>query len=275
MKLGLGCGALGDLRRLDERQAAALVDAALRVGVKVFDTARSYGESEGRLGRFLHRRAVTISTKGGYGVEPVREWTGAAITAGIERARHELGVDRLGLFHLHSCPLEVLQRPDLLEALESAKRQGLVERIGYAGDGEALAWAVECGRFDAFEASWSVFDQANGPVLLRAKAQGKFVLAKRPLGGAPWRGLPSDAAGAEYLRRMQAMAIDVAMPWEELAARFAAHASEVDVILVGTTRAANLERIAAAVEKGPLPAELDGLIRAAFRREGTKWTAQI
>jgi aryl-alcohol dehydrogenase-like predicted oxidoreductase len=115
MKLGLGCGALGDAR-LDERQAAALVDAALRVGVKVFDTARSYGESEGRLGRFLHQRAVTISTKGGYGVEPVREWTGAAITAGIERARHELGVDRLGLFHLHSCPLEVLQRPDLLEA---------------------------------------------------------------------------------------------------------------------------------------------------------------
>jgi len=80
MKLGLGCGALGDAR-LDEGQAAALVDAALRVGVKVFDTARSYGESEGRLGRFLHRRAVTISTKGGYGVEPVREWTGAAITA--------------------------------------------------------------------------------------------------------------------------------------------------------------------------------------------------
>ena len=38
---------------------------------------------------------------------------------------------------------------------------------------------------------------------------------------------------------------------------------------------ANLERIAAAVEKGPLSAELDGLIRAAFRREGTKWTAQI
>jgi aryl-alcohol dehydrogenase-like predicted oxidoreductase len=50
--LGLGAGPLGD-ERLDDEGAEAVVRAALDHGLTLFDTARSYGRSEERLGRFL------------------------------------------------------------------------------------------------------------------------------------------------------------------------------------------------------------------------------
>lgn len=271
MRIGLGCGALGDAS-LDEGRVQTLLDGALALGVTVFDAARSYGVAEARLGRDLRGHRVTISTKGGYGVDPVPEWTGAAITEGIERARRLLGVDRIDVFHLHSCPLEVLQRAELTDALHAAKRAGRIGRAGYSGDNEALAWAVESGLFDAVQASFSVFDQSNGPTLRRAKERGLWVMAKRPLGGAAWRGTPNDDAGREYRRRLELMGLPID---EDLAARFVAHAPEVDVALVGTSKLENLRQVVAAVAKGPLPAAVDSSVREAFVNNGAGWRAQI
>lgn len=75
--IGLGCGPLG-APGLTERDAEALVDAALALGITLFDTAPSYGPSEERLGRTLerHRDRVVLSTKVGYGVDGVPDWTG-------------------------------------------------------------------------------------------------------------------------------------------------------------------------------------------------------
>ncbi|MBG6192156.1 aryl-alcohol dehydrogenase-like predicted oxidoreductase [Arthrobacter sp. CAN_A212] len=48
--LGFGAGHI-DTTGLDERDAQDLLDTALDLGVTFFDTARSYGASEERLGR--------------------------------------------------------------------------------------------------------------------------------------------------------------------------------------------------------------------------------
>jgi aryl-alcohol dehydrogenase-like predicted oxidoreductase len=260
-RLALGCGGLG---ALPESEGLALVRRALELGVNVFDTARSYGESEARLGRWLEGTAVTRSTKGGYGVEPVPEWTGEAISAGIERARRTLRVPCVDVFFLHSCPLEVLERPGLVEALVRARERGLIGAAGYSGDGEPLAWAVEHGAFQVVQASFSVFDQANGPTLRRARAAGLTVFAKRPLAGAVWSRVPTDDATRAYRRRFEAMAVEPSLPWDEVATRFVAHAPEVDVVLLGTTRPERLAQAFGLAAKGPLPADLDRLVRAAF-----------
>lgn len=275
MKVGLGCGALGDPSAIDDAQATYLVRGALELGVRVFDTARSYGLSEERLRRALAGTPVRLSTKGGYGVEPIAEWTGEAISAGIERARRQLGVEGIEVFHLHSCPLEVLQRPGVIEALHEARAAGRIVRAGYSGDGAALQWAVESGAFDAVEASFSVFDQTNARALRAARAKGLWVIAKRALGGAVWERAPSDEATRAYRSRFEAMALTFELPWEEVAARFVAHAPEIELMLVGTTRLAHLHRIIDAVLKGPLPEAMTQTIRGTFERLGQQWAAQI
>lgn len=273
MKLALGCGGLGD-PTTDEAQVTALLRGALDRGVTLFDAARSYGLAEERLGRVVAPSPLArFSTKGGYGVEPIPEWTGPAVRASIERACERLRVDRLEIFHLHSCPLAVLQRPGLVEALHQARAAGRIARAGYAGDGDALVWAVESGAFDAVEASFSLFDQANGPTLLRARAKGIWVLAKRPLGGAVWSRPAADDATRAYRHRFELMGFEAGAPMDELAARFVAHAPEIDVMVLGTRRLEHLEAVAAAIARGPLPEPTARALREKFAAHGAHWPA--
>ena len=81
--LGLGAGQIGEAS-LAESEVKGLLLGAVDLGVTLFDTARSYGLSEERLGRHLRTRRdqVVLSTKIGYGVEGVADWTGECIRLG-------------------------------------------------------------------------------------------------------------------------------------------------------------------------------------------------
>lgn len=89
--LGLGAGEIGD-PALDDREVEALLRAAVELGVTLIDTARSYGRSEERIGRFLApvRDQVVLSTKVGYGVDGVPDWTGECIRRGAIIPRRPL-----------------------------------------------------------------------------------------------------------------------------------------------------------------------------------------
>src|SRR4249919_1617455 len=158
--LGLGAGQLGD-ERLSEADAEALLLGAIDAGITLVDTAPSYGVSEQRIGRFLgaRRDGVVISTKLGYGVPGVPDWTGPCITAGVEQALRTLRTDRIDIAHLHSCPREVLERGEVVDALAAAKAQGKVLAIAYSGENEDLDVALAGGRFDGLMASLNPFEQ--------------------------------------------------------------------------------------------------------------------
>jgi aryl-alcohol dehydrogenase-like predicted oxidoreductase len=258
--VGLGCGALGDAR-LTERDVEHLLLGAVDLGVTLFDSARGYGLSEKRLGRVLGGREVVRSTKGGYGIDGISDWTSTALSRGIDAALARLRCERIDLFHLHSCPLEILQRGDLLGALEAARAAGKVRVACYSGDNEALGWAVRSGRFGAVQASVSLYDQRNLWVL---EGTGAGVLAKRPLANAPWRNVePHDDASRAYRERHQRLALDPGGEWDDFAARFAAFAPKVTSILVGTTSLEHLHRAVDSVARGPLE---PALIRALHQR---------
>jgi aryl-alcohol dehydrogenase-like predicted oxidoreductase len=266
--VGVGCGSWG---AIDDVAVASLVDRALALGVTFFDSARSYGDSEEKLGRALGHRG-SLATKGGYGVEPIPEWTPQAITAGIRRALQVTRRPRLEVFFLHSCPLHVLRQPGLVEALEQAKADGFIGASGYSGDGASLAWCVDSGRFDAVQASYSLFDQANAPILQRAKEKGMLVVLKRALGGSVWERAPSDEATTAYAQRMATMQLQLSGGWLETAVRFAACASFVDVMLLGTRSPTHLEAAVIAAAKGPLD---EGLHRHCVSRFDQQWPAHI
>jgi aryl-alcohol dehydrogenase-like predicted oxidoreductase len=279
-RLGLGCGALGDAR-LGDAEVERLLLGAVDLGVTVFDAARSYGLAEERLGRVLasRRDAVVLSTKGGYGADGAEDWTAAAITRGIDGACARLRTDRVDVFHLHSCPLDVLRRDGIIDALLRAREAGKIRVAAYAGDNDALAWAVESGAFGSVQCSLSLFDQhaleASIPVAL---SRGLGVVAKRPLGNAPWRfaDRPRGHDAELTWERMHALALDpTAFAWDELALRFAAHAPGVACAVVGTTSLDHLRAAARHVEAGPLPADVTANIRTRYRAVGAGWAGRI
>ena len=278
--VGLGAGRIGGADS-SETDVDTLVAAALDLGVTLVDTAPSYGFSEERLGRALsgRRERVVLSTKLGYGVPGVPDWTGPCIAAGVDAALSRLRTDRIDLAHLHSCGIEVLERGEVVDALRRAVDAGKVRVAAYSGEGEALLWAVRSGAFGAVQCSVSPVDQSSlSAAVAEAGLRGLGVLGKRPLGNAPWRfrDRPPEADVAEAWERFRSLALDAGgLGWTELFARFAAFAPGVSAVLLGTASPGHLAEVVAAVERGPLdPAAVESL-RAAWRRVGSRWTGRV
>jgi aryl-alcohol dehydrogenase-like predicted oxidoreductase len=280
--LGFGGGMLGALD--SDRESDELLSAALDLGITFFDTARSYGSSEERIGRWLaaepsRRARIALSTKTGYGVDGVPDWSAECLRRAIDDALRRLRTDVIDVMHLHSCPRAALDREeDVIVPLERARAAGKIRVVAYSGDNDALAHAGGSTRFGAIQCSVNVFDQrALDGAIVSAVTRGAGVVAKRALGNAPWRfrERPTGDYAEAYWERMSALAVDPGaladLTWPELAVRFAAFAPGVSTALIGTRRVTHLEANVRAVESGPLSSVIYGRVRAAFREHDRDW----
>ena len=277
-ELGLGAGQLGDARLL-ENDAADLLAASVDAGVTLIDTAPSYGLSEQRIGRHLStRRAdVVISTKLGYGVDGIPDWTGPCIAAGVDQALRILRTDRIDIAHLHSCPWTVLAQGDVVDALERVKQSGKVRAIAYSGENEDLDYAVGMDRFDGFMASLNLFDERVIDRIL-PRIPDKGFIAKRPSANHPWRfdAQPVGDYCEPYWQRWQAMELDNGgIEWGELAIRFALSIPGVSSAIVGTGRAAHLLQNRDWAMKEPLDPDTVARWQQRFADCDQGWSGQI
>ncbi len=278
--LGLGAGQIGG-ESLDESAAGALLNSALDGGITLIDTARGYGLSEERIGRHLaHRRSeFVLSTKVGYGIAGHADWTYGCVVAGIDEALSRLRTDVIDIVHLHSCPVETLEAGGVIEALLHVREQGKIRVAAYSGENAELAWAVQSGHFGGVECSVNLFDQGSlHDVLPRAAAAGMGIIAKRPLGNAPWRHAqrPTGDYCETYWTRMQALSLDtLGMPWDAFALRFSAFAPGVGSAIVGTASIAHLRHNVAIVEAGALSPDAVAQIDRRYREVGGDWTGEI
>ncbi len=135
--LSLGSGGpnrFGQSHYAGRKNIVRLVRHALDLGINFFDTAPSYGKSEGLLGEALKdvpRDRFLVSTK----ILPVHR--GKIISAvdarrQVESSLQELGVDELDILQLHRVSLEtydeVLGR--LMPELENLRSAGKIRYIG-------------------------------------------------------------------------------------------------------------------------------------------------
>ncbi|MEH2271430.1 MAG: aldo/keto reductase [Nostoc sp.] len=116
-----------------EGDAAAIIQRALELGIRYFDTAASYGPSEDYLGKVLptHRSKVFLASK-----TDQRDRDGA--WRELERSLKRLNTDYLDLWQLHhvsfSEELDTIFSPSgAIKALEEAIQQKLVRFAGITG----------------------------------------------------------------------------------------------------------------------------------------------
>jgi aryl-alcohol dehydrogenase-like predicted oxidoreductase len=263
---------------LPEPAAERLLNQAVDLGLNLIDTARGYGLSETRIAKYLGRRRleVVLSTKVGYGVAGVNDWTYDAVRLGVDEALKTLQTDWIDIVHLHSCSLEILRRGDVITALEDARQAGQVRVAAYSGDNEALDYAVGTGRFQAVQTSINLADQRNlERALPEIQARNMGVIAKRPAANAPWRfeTRPYGHYAEEYWYRWQTMGLNPrGLGWQELALRFVAYLPGVHSSIVGTANHDHLLEDVRLLARGPLPADQVDEIRRAFQAHDEDWT---
>ncbi len=278
-QLSFGAGAIGD-PTLEEHHVSAMLNAVLDAGITLIDTAPSYGLSEERIGRHLapRRNEFLLSTKVGYGIPGIPDWTHACVEAGVRRALTRLQTEVIDIVHLHSCPAETLRANGVIDALERAREEGLVRVIAYSGENDDLAYALMTGRFQTIQTSVNICDQRGLHTYIPAAAdQGVGVIAKRSLANAPWRysARPERSDEATYWERWNALDFDAGIAAEELALRFTVFAPHVATALVGTSKAAHIARACQAIERGPLPEDVQRELRRRFAEASTTWTGLI
>lgn len=188
-EIGFGCASWWGQRAFDEGDAIALVHAALDRGVTFLDTGSSYssGNAEPRLGRALRGRDISglvIATKAGTrhdGRRIVRDMSPDAIEASVLRSLTNLGLEHLPLLQLHG-PAIIDLDENLLKALERLKARGLVQAFGVNSfDPAVIDHVAGLPQFDVVMVDYNVLRPERGPLIARAAAAGKGVLAGMPL----------------------------------------------------------------------------------------------
>jgi aryl-alcohol dehydrogenase-like predicted oxidoreductase len=146
--VGLGCNNFGG--RLDKDATRAVVDAALDVGITLFDTADIYGAepgaSEDLLGQVLEgrREGVVLGTKFGMSTEgrtlPEHEARGSRryIRAAVEGSLRRLRTDRIDLYQMHEPDLRT-PIEETLDALDELVREG---KVRYIGSSNFSGWQI-------------------------------------------------------------------------------------------------------------------------------------
>ncbi|MDP1623596.1 MAG: aldo/keto reductase [Bacteroidales bacterium] len=279
-RLGFGAGHIGN-QDTDERSIEHLLNAVLDHGITLIDTARSYGESEQRIGRYLsHRRGEFIlSTKVGYTFSDKPDWSYDATMGSLHESLIRLKTDYIDIVHLHSCDKQVLEHGEATAALEKAKVQGKIRVVAYSGENDALAYAIQSGQFGSLQCSVNLFDQ-NSLIsrVPEAVARGMGIIAKRPLGNAVWRydSRPNGHGHAVYFDRLHQLNLDLhGLTWNELSIRYAAFSPGVSSIITGTMKSEHLADNIRFLEKGRLPDEIIRHIESRFIEKGTGWDGLI
>ena len=177
-QLILGCASM--LGYTNRSKSIKALESAVRLGIRQFDVARSYGygQAERLLGDFFsaNRSSVRVTSK--YGVAPAvgmrancirilrggarglrhleflpsgnsrdsnsEFWSPKSVLQGLEQSLRELRTDYLDEFLLHSPPIELSERNELFQALNDAQRAGKVTRIGVCTDAKSMMSFVEC-----------------------------------------------------------------------------------------------------------------------------------
>src|SRR4029077_5471460 len=174
-----------------DSESMSAIDAALELGVNFIDTSDAYGAgySEALLGKSLRgkRDKVILATKGGNimaGPERgKRNFSPPYIGRVLEESLQRLQTDYIDLYQLHNPTVEVIERGEVWELLEQAKKEGKIRHYGVSINTmeEGIA-AVKAGRSDTIQVEYNLLAQEPAEkVLPLAPEVNAGILARIPL----------------------------------------------------------------------------------------------
>jgi aryl-alcohol dehydrogenase-like predicted oxidoreductase len=309
----LGCGNFGGIgsspaffgQGESDEEAAAIMDAALDLGINVFDTADAYGggRSESAIGRWLAakgssvRDQVLLSTKAFNVVgDGPNDWglSRRHLKRQVERSLERLGADHLDMFLTHE-PDADTPLDESIGALDDLVRAG---KIHYIGASNVPAWELveslwlsernRTARFGWVQNSYSLLErQPEGELFPALERFGLGFTPFSPLAGGWLTGKYRRGATAPSGSRMtmrpepyahlvtdetftaleafEAEALERGVSMAGLALAWLLHHPRVTAVIVGPRRPEQLEPAREALELSLTPTE-HAAIHALFDR---------
>jgi aryl-alcohol dehydrogenase-like predicted oxidoreductase len=290
-RLGVGLSEIGSqLEISDQDQATSVLNTALDSGINFLDTSACYGISEELVGVGVSNRRddYFLATKAGHSVLGYEgeEWTYQTVVDSIDRSLKLLQTDHVDLVQLHSCGIDVLEKGDVIRAIQEAEQAGKTRFIGYSGDNEAAHWAVDSGMFATLQTSYNLVEQRarTSGLLEKATSKGMGTIIKRPIAGGVWGKSRPDAPdqtasnyNTPYLERAKTMRTLGPIENEPndgilTALGYTLGDPNANVAIVGTTNPAHMATNIAQIDNDlPIPSSVIDELKRRFEQLDKDW----
>jgi pyridoxine 4-dehydrogenase len=243
----------------DPGGARALLRRAAELGVRLFDTADSYGPetAENLLREALHPYdGLLVATKGGFRRHGPHEWSAdcrpEALRRACEGSLGRLGLERIDLYQLHVVDAAV-PIGESVGALAELQAEGKIRALGVCNvDAGHLERARAATEVVSVQNRLSLAERGSEDVLARCEQAGLAFVAWAPLAKGFLARDGSPLAG--IARAHTATPAQVALAW------LLGRAPKV-VVIPGTASLAHLEENVGAAALELTPAEVEALDR--------------
>lgn len=257
-QFGLDYGINNSSGKPPRGEALAMLDLAYEKGIRVFDTADSYGQAEEILGEFTRNRGlggkIKIITK----LKPspaAGSSTGEAMADQLRQSLKCLKSDYVDGYLLHSP--ESIRQKETVSALGNFKKQGLVKNIGVSIYEAADAiYAAKLKEIDYIQIPYNIFDQRldKTDFFKLAKANGVTVFARSAfLQGLllmPEEKIPNSLAKVKiYLKRLDEILEKHGISRLAAALLFSLNNDNINYVVFGADKIGQMAETIALAEK--------------------------
>ncbi len=202
-KTNLMCSRIGfggiPIQRVSEEEAIAVVRHCLDMGINFIDTATNYTTSEERIGKAIkgyRREDILIATKSHS--RPPQD-----LRKDLEQSLRRMDIDYIDLYQFHDVrdgddTEQILKPGGTLDAVEKAKKEGLVRHIGVCAHRlHAAIPLAKTGRFETMQFPFNyITDEAKEELIPLCREMDIGFIVMKPLAGGV---LPNAALGFKFL----------------------------------------------------------------------------
>lgn len=189
LEIGRDWGMGKDNQRPSEEQASNVLNAVLDLGINLVDTASAYHKSEERIGKFISSRRdeyVLTSKCGEHNREPrtYYDFSYQAVRRSIDNSLELLKTNCIDVMQIHFGPnaKAVLDKGETLAAMQDAKKEGKIKKLGASIDGALAKRCIESGDFDVLQMDYNLANQRNRENIALAAERGIAVLVRSGFG---------------------------------------------------------------------------------------------
>jgi len=161
VQLGLTYGIANKNGKPDADMAVSIVKTAYEKGIREFDTAQAYGESEAILGKAFRELGIASDVKVTTKLDPKLPWSDEGfLVRSVEESLKRLGVEQLEALLLHREEMMDTLENGFTGALEQIRRKGYTRGLGVSVySPERARQALDLDLFQVVHLPTSILDR--------------------------------------------------------------------------------------------------------------------